>query len=59
MRKYAEEFYEYGTALNMAKTGKFDEVIDPAHTRDWIATGLRTARPYDAAPPLQPYFDTW
>jgi len=59
VRKYADAFYEYGTALNMAKTGKFDEVIDPVDTRHWIATGLRASRGRGTAPIARPYLDTW
>ncbi len=34
--------YEHGKALNQAATYHIDEVIDPADTRRWIVTGLRT-----------------
>ncbi len=30
--------YERGRGLNMASYGEIDDVIDPAHTRRWIAT---------------------
>jgi len=32
--------YESGSAINMAATLEIDAVIDPAHTRQWIAQGL-------------------
>ena len=37
--------YEKGTALNMATHFEIDAVIDPAATRAWISSMLRTASP--------------
>jgi len=37
--------YEQGKALNYASTYHIDEVIDPADTRRWIASGLRSVPP--------------
>ena len=37
--------YEHGKALNQAATYHIDEVIDPADTRRWIVTGLRSLPP--------------
>lgn len=37
--------YDKGTALNMATHFEIDAVIDPAETRHWIASMLRTAPP--------------
>ena len=37
--------YEKGTALNMATHFEIDAVIDPADTRIWISSMLRTAPP--------------
>jgi acetyl/propionyl-CoA carboxylase alpha subunit/acetyl-CoA carboxylase carboxyltransferase component len=34
--------YEHGKALSQAATYHIDEVIDPADTRRWIASGLRS-----------------
>src|SRR5262245_52326660 len=52
--------YEKGKALNTASLFEIDDVIDPADTRRWIATGLRSA------PPVPPrtgkkhaWIDTW
>jgi len=35
--------YENGQAMNMAATLEIDAVIDPAHTRAWLARGLASA----------------
>jgi acetyl/propionyl-CoA carboxylase alpha subunit/acetyl-CoA carboxylase carboxyltransferase component len=40
--------YERGKALNYAATYAIDEVIDPADTRRWIATALRSLPPRPA-----------
>ncbi len=38
-----EQFMEHGKAINAASFQETDTVIDPAETRDWIMTALRTA----------------
>ncbi|MDP9043411.1 MAG: biotin carboxylase [Pseudomonadota bacterium] len=43
--------YANGAAINMATTLEIDAVIDPAHTRHWLARGLASARVEDAAAP--------
>ena len=52
--------YENAKAINAAAGGGLDDVIDPAHTRAWIATSLKRLPP---APPRTekkyPYIDTW
>ncbi|RYY54107.1 MAG: biotin carboxylase, partial [Comamonadaceae bacterium] len=35
--------YDAGAAMNMAATLEIDAVIDPARTRDWLVSGLRSA----------------
>jgi acetyl/propionyl-CoA carboxylase alpha subunit len=52
--------YERGKALSAATLFEFDEVIDPAETRNWILLGLR------AVPPVpkregkkRPWVDAW
>lgn len=50
--------YEAGQALNMAATLEIDAVIDPAHTRGWLARGLQGAR-NRAAPEGGLPVDTW
>src|ERR671922_1113345 len=52
--------YEHGKALNAATHFEFDDVIDPAESRTWIMSALRSA-----PPPLKregkkrPMIDTW
>ena len=52
--------YERGKALSTATYFEVDEVIDPAETRRWIATGLLAGK---RRPPLarkkRPNIDTW
>jgi acetyl-CoA carboxylase carboxyltransferase component len=36
---------------------EIDAVIDPAHTREWLARGLACARM--STEPVQPLIDTW
>jgi acetyl-CoA carboxylase carboxyltransferase component len=48
--------YEAGQAINMAATLEIDAVINPAHTREWLARGLASAR---NGPPAGPLVDTW
>jgi acetyl-CoA carboxylase carboxyltransferase component len=54
------EMYERGKALNTASLFELDDVIDPAATRGWIVTGLRSVPP---APPREgkrrPCVDAW
>ena len=40
--------YEHGKAVNQASTYHIDEVIDPADTRRWIVSGLRSLPPVPA-----------
>ena len=52
--------YEGAKAINASVGGGLDDVIDPAETRSWIASGLRRLPPM----PLRtgkkyPYIDTW
>ncbi|MGH6873098.1 MAG: carboxyl transferase domain-containing protein [Rhizomicrobium sp.] len=39
------QMYERGKAISAATLFEFDEVIDPAETRKWIAAGLRAVPP--------------
>ncbi len=48
--------YAKGRALNMAATLEIDAVIDPAETRRWLATILRSAKP---AQPSGRFIDPW
>ena len=52
--------YEGGKALNQASMFHFDDTIDPAETRHWIATLLASIRP--PAPrsgKKRPMIDAW
>ncbi len=55
-----ERMYEHGKAVNAASHFEIDDVIDPADTRRWIATLVRSVPP---APPRttkkRPNIDTW
>lgn len=41
--KLVKAAYEKGKAINAAPVLEFDEVIDPADSRQWLMTGLNTA----------------
>ncbi len=52
--------YEHGKGLNMASHFEIDDVIDPAESRRWILSLLRSVLP--AAPRMhkkRPCVDTW
>ena len=54
------DMYERGKALNAAPYFEFDDVIDPADSRRWVATAFAAAPP----PPertgkKRPFVDTW
>jgi acetyl-CoA carboxylase carboxyltransferase component len=55
-----ERMYQHGKAVNMASHFEIDDVIDPADSRRWILSALRSAPP---APPRsgqkRPCIDTW
>ena len=42
--------YEHGKALSIASVYEIDDVIDPADSRRWISTLLRSAPPPTAPP---------
>ena len=58
--KMVADMYQRGKAVNMASHFELDDVIDPADSRKWISTGLRSVAP---APVRQhkkrPNVDTW
>ena len=57
-----ERMYEHGKALNTATHFEIDDVIDPADTRRWLATILRSVPPragWAARPKKRPNVDTW
>jgi len=52
--------YEHGKAINMAATLEIDDVIDPAETRRWIMTGLRSMpEPEKRTGKKRPNIDCW
>jgi acetyl/propionyl-CoA carboxylase alpha subunit/acetyl-CoA carboxylase carboxyltransferase component len=52
--------YERGKALSAATLYEFDEVIDPAETREWIMAGLRAVpKPPKREGKKLPWIDAW
>ena len=52
--------YERGKALSAATLFEFDEVIDPAETRRWIMSGLRSVpAPAKRSGKKLPWIDAW
>jgi len=52
--------YERAKAINSAPFFGIDDVIDPAESRDWIVTGLRSLPPQaPRTSKKRPYIDTW
>ena len=52
--------YEHGKALNVATHFEFDDVIDPAESRRWITSALRSAPPTQPREgKKRPMIDTW
>ncbi|MGH9133783.1 MAG: carboxyl transferase domain-containing protein, partial [Ilumatobacteraceae bacterium] len=51
--------YEHGKALSISSVFEIDDVIDPAESRRWITTLLRSAPPPDRSTPRRPFIDTW
>lgn len=59
-QEMVNEMYERGKAVNTATFFEFDDVIDPADSRHWIMTALRTApSPLPRAGKKRPFIDTW
>lgn len=57
-----DRMYEHGKALNTATQFEIDDVIDPADTRRWLSTLLRSVPPtpaWSALPKRRPNIDTW
>jgi acetyl-CoA carboxylase carboxyltransferase component len=54
------QMYENGKATSIASVFKIDDVIDPADTRPWIMTGLRSVpKPPPRIARKRPCVDTW
>ncbi|NWG46498.1 MAG: ATP-grasp domain-containing protein [Alphaproteobacteria bacterium] len=59
-REKVAEAYAFGRALNAAAQFEIDSVIDPAETRGWIETHLRTLPdPAPRAHKKRTHIDTW
>jgi acetyl-CoA carboxylase carboxyltransferase component len=55
-RELVDRQYANGRAINMAATLEIDAVIDPAHTRRWLAQGLASAK---VGPRMPGAIDAW
>jgi acetyl-CoA carboxylase carboxyltransferase component len=55
-QQLVDQQYANGSAINMAATLEIDAVIDPAHTRIWLAQGLASAR---IRPVATRFVDAW
>ncbi len=52
--------YDWASAVNGATVFEFDDVIDPADTRRWLAAGLQATDAAHARPhKRRPFIDTW
>ena len=52
--------YDSAKAVNAAAGGGIDDVIDPAETRDWIASSLKRLPPVPVRTTKKyPYIDPW
>ena len=55
-----EKSYERAKAVNAGSYFGIDDVIDPADTRKWLVTGLKSLPPTPArTEKKRPYIDTW
>jgi acetyl-CoA carboxylase carboxyltransferase component len=51
--------YHRGRAVNMASYFELDDVIDPADTRNWISSALKSLPPKSRSGKKRPNIDTW
>jgi acetyl-CoA carboxylase carboxyltransferase component len=58
-RELVDRLYDYGKAVSVASYFEIDDVIDPADTRRWLSTVLRSAPPIDRSRDRRPNVDTW
>jgi acetyl-CoA carboxylase carboxyltransferase component/biotin carboxyl carrier protein len=54
-----DRMYEQGKALSMASAFEIDDVIDPAESRRWITSALRSWSPRPRTGKKRPCIDTW
>ena len=58
--KMVAQSYERGKAVTMASHFELDDVIDPAETRTWILSGLKSLPPRPTRThKKRPNVDTW
>jgi acetyl-CoA carboxylase carboxyltransferase component len=61
-QQMVDRMYQHGKALNAASHFEIDDVIDPADTRRWLATLLRSSVPvarWSQRPKKRANIDTW
>jgi acetyl-CoA carboxylase carboxyltransferase component len=59
-QEMVEASYTRGKALNTASHFEIDDVIDPAESRRWITSALRSMPPVEVRPgKKRPSIDTW
>ena len=56
--KMVDKMYEHGKAVSAASYFEFDDVIDPADSRKWIMTALRSAPSREVTPKRHRPVDT-
>jgi acetyl-CoA carboxylase carboxyltransferase component len=60
LKRMVDSMYEHGKAINVASLFEIDAVIDPADSRRWIMSALRSAPPPPARTgKKRPCVDTW
>jgi acetyl-CoA carboxylase carboxyltransferase component len=58
--KMVEKMYQHGKALSTATYFEIDDVIDPAESRRWIVSALRSVPPpMPRTGKKRPCIDTW
>lgn len=57
--RMVKQALEQGSALNAASHFEFDDVIDPAMSREWLAHSLRAVPPARASEGSRRHLDTW
>ena len=58
--KMVEDSYQRGKAVNMASHFELDDVIDPADTRKWVVSALKSLPPKaERGAKKRPNVDTW
>ena len=57
--KMVADSYHRGRAVNMASHFELDDVIDPAETRYWVSSALKSLPPKSKSGKKRPNIDTW